>query len=96
MKETLTRFKCDECEKKSPIIEPINEGYGSTSFKYPYDIGWCYIHDINIKIFNTKEERATIRLNRDKHFCSTKCMLTYISVMITPEKKIKKGKKEVD
>ena len=64
MKKTATKFICDECNKESDFI---SEGF-------PYKQNWRYLFKLEIKV-----DEKDIREVRDKHFCTKKCLIKYIS-----------------
>ena len=70
-KETLT-FVCDNCGKEQGVKDS----------KYPYDKDWCYLYNFNTQIKGIEIDTG-VSVNRieqkDKHFCSAKCMLNFIA-----------------
>ena len=75
MKEVKTtrKFICDECEKQSK--EDLED------VVYPYHLGWRYLYCLDFKVCKKQE------LVKDKHFCSTKCMVKFITRKILEAEK---------
>jgi len=69
MKVIFNCFVCDNCGKKSKLMEETHKLHSG----YPYDEGWVYLYD-----FQFKEEKNTQKRSSDKHFCSSGCMKQYI------------------
>jgi len=74
MKEKIVKITCDKCNTKHEFPE---------GDKYPYDQGWQYIHKFNGQFVrkNTHklQEKTVERLNiEDLHFCSMKCVVSYL------------------
>lgn len=70
MKEDFTKFRCESCEKEIIIVK--GEGY-------PYDEGWCYLYNFTGTVTNPSVEKNKKGFeNKDKHFCSTECMIKFI------------------
>ena len=71
MKENKAIFKCDVCEKEIEVKSDTSE-----RLKYPYNEGWCYLYSHTSKINNMRLEI------KEKHFCSKRCMIKFISDQI--------------
>jgi len=71
-------FKCDNCNKRT---EDIDENFCSSQSlsPMPYESGWLYVHNLNYRDFDGEKEL------KDKHFCSEKCFLCYLSKMFLEE-----------
>jgi hypothetical protein len=61
-----SQFICTTCKEK---IEYSNG--------FPYDLNWTYLHKFNFKLNGQSFGNA-----KDKHFCSKKCMLEYLKIML--------------
>lgn len=68
MKRYKTIFTCDECVK---IIETETES------GYPYQNGWRYLYNLTFKLENKR-----IEPERDKHFCSKKCLIKWVGAKL--------------
>ena len=68
--ETKLKFKCDKCSKEIPF-EQIGDKV------YPYEKGWTFLYKLNFKLENNKVIDTT-----EKHFCSVKCMIVFITNII--------------
>jgi len=78
MKQELVRFACDSC---GTTVDSVKED------GYPYKIGWQYLYQLEGK---TGKADVTHKLAKDvghykeedKHFCSTKCMYSFIGNVV--------------
>lgn len=68
-KKIVNKFVCDNCREESDEIR--NEG------EYPYNKRWCYLHELNFKV-----QSENIEQYKELHFCSSRCMMNFISNMI--------------
>jgi len=68
MKQDKTLFTCDECEK---TIE-TDKGVG-----YPYGFGWRYLYNLTFKLEEKMREPE-----KDKHFCSKKCLIKWVGIIL--------------
>lgn len=66
MKEETINFRCDAdgCNKSE-----VKEGG-----HFPYEKSWVYLYALNFKA-----KPKIISEQKDKHFCSVKCALNFIS-----------------
>ena len=86
MKKNYTKFDCDECKAEIEIVK--DEGY-------PYYEGWCYIYNFTAKFLKSYDPEINIDIEitrteqKDKHFCSEKCMIAFIKKAIRECKKPK-------
>lgn len=67
MKEELTNFICDQCQKEIQVMK---------AQRFPYDKGWCYIYNISGK--RELDGSVAQRGASDKHFCCKTCMHKFI------------------
>ncbi len=75
MKESTTKFTCDNCEEHG-----IHIGEHEA---FPYDAGWCFLYELNTQI-PSKTGTGHIRLEKkEKHFCCLKCELEYLAKVLT-------------
>lgn len=73
MKENFTRFNCDNC--KASITN-------KRDWEFPYEKGWQYIHRLEAKTLESYAPAIEINTRsiceKDKHFCSLKCLMKFI------------------
>lgn len=83
MRKDYTKFTCDKCGKETQK----EKGYG-----FPYDDKWYYIYNFTAKFLRLHTPAIDIDVARveekDRHFCSEKCMFTYIRKKIAENKRI--------
>ena len=87
MKETIMKFKCDECGKTYDDVT-----------KFPYDAGWVYLYNLNMQVkayAQTPEHLADRIEQKDSHFCSNNCFLSFVTkkLGIRPQSNDKKKAK---
>lgn len=80
MKIQLKQFVCDTCGKKA---KPVIEGTG-----YIYKRGWLYIYR-----FEGKSDKCIHMRTMDSHFCSKKCLMSYIEATVNGAIKEKENQK---
>jgi len=95
MKEAHTKYTCDNCKK---------EKFNSDSLGFPYDNKWCYIYNFTGRVLESDYPGIELNVadfkNKDKHFCSEKCMFEWIKNTVKECKKEcvkeqKKGSEEI-
>ena len=66
-KETM--FVCDECGGSE---------VGSETEPFPYDKGWSYVYNLKWKTCTKLLGKKEVEV-RDKHFCSTDCLIKHFT-----------------
>lgn len=83
MKQDYTKFVCDNCKKE--ILKNKGEGF-------PYEDKWCYIYNFTGKILRYHAPPLDTDIgrfeNKDKHFCSEKCLMEWIKNGLKEAKKV--------
>ena len=82
MKQELTKFICDDCKKE----HLKKQGNG-----FPYEEDWCFLYNFTGKVLQSHYSGIELNVgryeNKDKHFCSEKCMMTFIKKVIKEARK---------
>jgi len=83
MKKDYTKFVCDECGKE--IQKEKDCGF-------PYEEKWCFVYNFTAKFLRLYAPAIEVDVGRveekDKHFCSERCMFVYIKKKIAECKEI--------